>query len=131
MEEGAMRFAGCIGIGLAMLGMTGPAALAQSDSFVRGEKTRHVVHVMIDGLRWQEVFRGMDEGLVTEENKAKDAGPVRRELGGASPEDRRAALMPFLWVTMAKEGQVFGNQDKGSVVKITNPYGVSYPGYSE
>jgi hypothetical protein len=40
-------------------------------------------------------------------------------------------LMPFLWKVMAKEGQIYGNQDKGSVSQVTNGLNFSYPGYSE
>lgn len=86
---------------------------------------------MIDGLRWQEVFRGMDEGLLTEQNHAKDPGPVITEFGAGTAEERRRTLMPFLWGKIAKEGQIYGNQDRGSIARITNPFGVSYPGYSE
>jgi hypothetical protein len=39
--------------------------------------------------------------------------------------------MPFLWKVVAKEGQLFGNQNKGSVAQVTNGLNFSYPGYSE
>jgi len=95
-------------------------------------KTENVIVVMADGLRWQEVFRGADTALMTKENgKIKEAGPVkaaywREELGA-----RRAALMPFLWGVMAKQGVVYGNREAGSEAQISNPMNFSYPGYSE
>ncbi len=44
---------------------------------------------------------------------------------------RRAALMPFLWGTVAKQGQLYGNRSKGSAVRVTNGRNFSYPGYNE
>jgi hypothetical protein len=48
-----------------------------------------------------------------------------------TPEQRRAALLPFLWETIAKDGQVFGSHRTGSVGRVTNGHNFSYPGYSE
>jgi hypothetical protein len=78
-----------------------------------------VVLVTLDGVRWQEVFRGADPGLGS-------AGP-----GGNSAEEKRRALLPFLWGTVARQGQIFGNADRGSRVGLANPFRVSYPGYHE
>ena len=39
--------------------------------------------------------------------------------------------MPFLWGTIAKQGQIYGNRDKGSDAYVTNNMFFSYPGYSE
>ena len=39
--------------------------------------------------------------------------------------------MPFLWNVVAKQGQIFGNQAKGSKAQATNRMHFSYPGYSE
>ena len=78
-----------------------------------------VVLVTLDGVRWQEVFRGADAALGS-------AGP-----GGTSAEEKRRALLPFLWGTVARQGQIFGNADRGSRVALANPFRVSYPGYHE
>jgi hypothetical protein len=94
-------------------------------------KTQNVFHIMIDGLRWQEVFGGAQEGLFTKANKVDRPDVLRKSFGGGEPHERREKLMPFLWGIVAKEGQIFGNQERGSVVRITNRFGVSYPGYSE
>ena len=45
--------------------------------------------------------------------------------------ERREALFPFLWSVVAKQGQIFGNQTKGSVARVTNGMAFSYPGYNE
>ncbi|MEY4939147.1 MAG: hypothetical protein RIQ93_882 [Verrucomicrobiota bacterium] len=39
--------------------------------------------------------------------------------------------MPFFWQVIARQGQLFGNQLKGSVAQVTNGKMFSYPGYNE
>lgn len=94
--------------------------------------TRNVVVVTADGLRWQEVFRGAEESLL---NK-KDGGvarvdELRREFWRDNAEARREALMPFLWTVVARQGQIYGNNDKKSPARVTNGKNFSYPGYNE
>jgi hypothetical protein len=97
-----------------------------------GTATRNVVLVTTDGLRWQEVFRGADASLVNKEDGGvADPAPIRRQFWRETPEARREALMPFLWGTVARRGQVFGNRDKKSTARVTNGRNFSYPGYNE
>jgi hypothetical protein len=92
----------------------------------------HVVLVTLDGVRWQEVFRGADEALIDKDHGGvEDVAALRARFWRPTAEERRAALMPFLWSVVAKEGQLLGNADKGSVVRVTNGLNFSYPGYSE
>jgi len=96
-------------------------------------KTRAVVLIVTDGLRWQEIFSGADPTLMNEKNGGiwdKEAD-LRREFWRATPEERRKALFPFLWTTVAAQGQIFGNQRKGSIARVTNGMAFSYPGYNE
>lgn len=94
--------------------------------------TRNVVFVMTDGLRWQEVFTGADPLLMNKENGAvADIEGLRRKYWRESPEERREALMPFLWSVMAKQGQLYGNRKRESDAFVTNGLNFSYPGYSE
>jgi hypothetical protein len=39
--------------------------------------------------------------------------------------------MPFLWTTIAREGQIYGNADKRSRARVANGKNFSYPGYNE
>ena len=39
--------------------------------------------------------------------------------------------MPFFWTVIARQGQVYGNREKGSDAYVTNGFNFSYPGYSE
>ena len=68
---------------------------------------------------------------MTKDFKVKDEAAFKKTYGGETPEARREALMPFLWSTVAKQGQIYGNRDKGSDAYVTNQFFFSYPGYSE
>ncbi len=94
--------------------------------------TQNVILYMTDGLRWQEVFGGADEALMNEEaGGVKDVPTLKAKFWRDTPQERREALMPFFWSVMAKQGQVYGNQAKGSTAKVTNGMNFSYPGYNE
>ena len=96
-------------------------------------KTRTVVLIVSDGLRWQEIFSGADAGLLND----KEGGSwlpekeLRRRYWRPDATSRRALLFPFLWGTVAKQGQILGNQALGSVAHVTNGKAFSYPGYNE
>jgi len=94
--------------------------------------TRNVVLVTTDGLRWQEVFRGAEPTLLNKENGGvRDVNALRKEFWHDELETRRETLMPFVWKTLAKKGQLIGNLDKGSRARVTNEKNFSYPGYNE
>lgn len=95
-------------------------------------KTRNVIFVMTDGLRWQEVFRGADAALMNKEHgKVSDPEGLKQLYWRYTLPERREALMPFLWRTIARYGQVYGNRDLGSDAYVTNGHNFSYPGYNE
>ncbi len=95
-------------------------------------QTETVICVMVDGVRCQEVFSGADEQCLTKEaGGITDIDGFRKQYWRESPEARRAVLMPFLWGTIARHGQIYGNAAKGSVATVTNGKNFSYPGYAE
>lgn len=96
-------------------------------------KTRTVVLIVSDGLRWQEVFTGAEEDLLNDESGGSwvASDELHRRYWRDSPAERRALLFPFLWGTIAKSGQLYGNQTLGSIVRVTNGKAFSYPGYNE
>jgi hypothetical protein len=96
-------------------------------------KTRNVVLIVSDGLRWQEIFTGADPNLLNDKNGGIWADPsrLRHDFWNDDPSERRRMLFPFLWDVVAKQGQVFGNQQKGSIARVTNGMAFSYPGYNE
>jgi hypothetical protein len=116
----------------ALLQLLAPIALgAQSGS---ARKTRNVFYVMTDGLRWQEVFRGADAALMNKESGGVadgDIGLLRAAFWRETAAERRRALMPFTWTTIAGQGQIFGNRDRGSDAYVSNGLNFSYPGYNE
>ena len=93
-------------------------------------KTTHVIWVMTDGLRWQEVFTGAGQNFLTRENSA-DEELVKKAFWRESASERRKLLMPFLWSIVARDGQIYGNRDLGSEASVLNGLNFSYPGYNE
>ncbi len=115
----------------ALIGATVAAGLA-SIAEAAELKTRNVFLLTTDGLRWQEVFTGAEESLISKENGGvSNTNDLRTAYWRPTPEARREALLPFIWGKIAKEGQLWGNRNKGSVVRVTNGHNFSYPGYSE
>ncbi|HET6897782.1 MAG TPA: AP protein, partial [Vicinamibacteria bacterium] len=121
----AMKVGGLIASGIA-------AAAAASVLLAEpARRTENVVLITTDGLRWQEVFSGADEALLTKDAGVADPEALRAELWRDTPAARREALLPFLWQVLAKQGQLFGNADQGHVARVTNGRNFSYPGYNE
>jgi hypothetical protein len=109
---------------------TAASSLRTSETAAR--KTENVILVTIDGLRWQEVFSGADESLMTKEaGGLTDVDATTQKYWRDTPEKRREALMPFVWSVVAGQGQLFGNQSAGSTARVTNGHNFSYPGYNE
>ncbi|CAN5506336.1 hypothetical protein BH10BAC2_BH10BAC2_36910 [soil metagenome] len=94
-------------------------------------KTENVVIVTLDGMRWQEVFKGVDSALIVNKKFTSDSQQVAKNFWSNAINERRAKLFPFLWNTVAQHGQLYGNRTKGSEVNNANPYKFSYPGYNE
>jgi hypothetical protein len=111
------------------------ALLATANAFAAEKsqpRTENILFVMTDGLRWQEVFGGADETLLSRgRGGVQNLNQVRKDFWRDSVEARRQALLPFTWGTIAKQGQLYGNRWKGSADRVTNGLNFSYPGYSE
>jgi Sulfatase len=103
----------------------------------QSRKTRNVIVIMSDGLRWQEVFGGADSTLLRKAASIgradgnENASREMKSYSGRNSNERRRALMPFLWSIVAQQGQLFGNRKLGSNVEVTNGLNISFPGYSE
>jgi hypothetical protein len=106
--------------------------LAAATASTAEMKTRNVVLISTDGLRWQEVFRGAEKELMNKaDGGVPDAAKLSEQFWAESPGERRAKLMPFLWGTIAREGQIHGNRDLNSLGDVMNGMWFSYPGYNE
>jgi len=93
-----------------------------------GNKIENIIIITTDGFRWQEVFKGMDPVIAS---KQVDSTEIFKKYGAQTEQERRLKLMPFMWNTVASQGQIYGNRELGAKVNVTNPYWFSYPGYSE
>ena len=65
------------------------------------QKAENIIIITTDGLRWQEVFTGMDSAIANNKkfNQGDSAG-IFKNYWSSSPETRRRKLMPFLWSTV-------------------------------
>jgi len=122
----------CAGFGPLTLGAL-LLAIALGTPAYAAPKTQAVVLIVSDGLRWQEVFTGADPALLNEEHGGiwESAASLKARYWNDDPAARRRLLFPFLWDVVAKQGQLFGNQTKGSIAHVTNGLAFSYPGYNE
>ncbi|HLX91097.1 MAG TPA: hypothetical protein VKR32_05410 [Puia sp.] len=99
-------------------------------SEAQGHKTENIIIVTMDGMRWQEVFGGIDSVLMMNKRYTHDSAGAAK-YWDADIKERRKKLFPFFWTTIASEGQLYGNRTIGSLVDNANPYKFSYPGYNE
>lgn len=108
-------------------------AVALPLTALQPQNDRNVILVVTDGVRWQEVFNGADSTILFGDPRrlGDDTAGLRRRFWRGTAEARREALMPFLWGTVARHGQIFGNRNLGSNVLTTNGLKFSYPGYNE
>jgi hypothetical protein len=91
---------------------------------------RNVILITIDGLRWQEFFGGADREYFKRDRNGSGGEPEHR-FWRETPAERRSVLMPFMWATIAKQGQIFGDPSADSISRVTNGLWFTYPGYSE
>ncbi|MGG9961795.1 alkaline phosphatase family protein [Ferruginibacter sp. SUN106] len=94
-------------------------------------KTENIVIVTLDGMRWQEVFSGADSAILKNKKYTKDSSGTSKDFWMDDASERRKKLFPFLWSTVAAQGQLYGNRWAGNNVNNANPYWFSYPGYNE
>lgn len=95
-----------------------------------GQKTENVILVTLDGYRWQELFNGAEQRLISKDF-VSDSAAISRQFWLDTPEKRREKLMPFMWSVIGTEGQIYGNRAYNNFVNVTNRQWFSYPGYSE
>jgi hypothetical protein len=88
-----------------------------------------VILVVIDGVRWQEVFRGADRTIAADKQRTVKTDEIA--LRFVKPSARAVALTPFLHEIPAKGGILIGDRDHGGCMRVANPYWFSYPGYNE
>jgi hypothetical protein len=96
------------------------------------QKAENIIIVTLDGMRWQEVFKGADSIIAVDQTfNQKDSAHIFSAYMPTDGLARRRALFPFLWTVVAKQGQLYGNRTFGNRVDNANPFWFSYPGYNE
>jgi hypothetical protein len=87
--------------------------------------------ITLDGFRWEEIFNGADSSLINDKEATFGSSIIKALYWDANVEERRKKLLPFFWNVIAKQGQLHGNRLYNNKVNVSNPYALSYPGYSE
>lgn len=105
--------------------------LVALQSFSQDTDQKFII-ITTDGLRWHEVFKGMDSLIAINKkfNQGDSVGLFTTYWSDDSNE-RRKKLMPFFWTSLQSMGQLYGNRLLGNKADNANPYWFSYPGYSE
>jgi Metalloenzyme superfamily len=78
-----------------------------------------IVVVTLDGVRWHEVFEGVDERLAAEHGLPPDAVVSAREL------------LPNLYAIIDSHGAALGAPGHGAAISASGPNFLSLPGYAE
>ena len=60
-------------------------------------KTEYVFWISYDGLRWQEVFGGVDKSLIENESFTSGKAEIEGRFWDEDPEISRKKLLPFFW----------------------------------
>lgn len=95
------------------------------------QKPQNLVIITLDGMRWQEVFGGIDTALVNDKRFTSDSAGLMAAFWSGELTNRREKLFPFLWTTVLQQGQLYGNRSYGNFANVKNQYKFSYPGYNE
>lgn len=129
---------GALTLGAATLAAS-PARLATQPAATQAAPARspirHVILITLDGVRTEEIFGGLDAGILRstlDKDDKLEEHPLYKQFWAETPAARREKLMPFFWrVLMREHGSIAGNRALGSTVRLTNRHRFSYPGYAE
>ena len=94
-------------------------------------KTENVILITLDGFRWRELFNGADSDLISDKDFVEDEKALKSLFWDDDPITRRKKLLPFVWSTLAGQGQIYGNRQYNNNVNLHNNHRFSYPGYNE
>ncbi len=95
------------------------------------DSVENLVLVTLDGVRWQEIFGGVDLNLIDDERYTDSPDEMKRAFWHERRTERRMKLFPFLWSTIAENGALIGDREQDSYMEVTNSWWFSYPGYNE
>jgi hypothetical protein len=106
-----------------------PFALQSLSTHAR--EPQNLILVTLDGVRWQEVFAGIDLSLVEDDKYTQYPDALKKKFWHEQRTTRRERLFPFLWSVISKQGALVGDRENESFMRVTNHWWFSYPGYNE
>src|ERR1700759_4699110 len=109
----------------AAIGVAGPKTI------LAAPQTENLLIIGWDGVRWQEIFTGVDSALMNDPSFTRRSGGMRSQFWSDTVAERRRKLFPFFWSVLAKDGQLYGNRTLGNKVDVTNLYNLTCPGFTE
>src|ERR1700709_2698558 len=95
------------------------SCIAQTGKATQPEKTENLLIIGWDGVRWQEIFTGVDSALVNNPSYTRSATAMKKLYWDDDPGIRRKKLFPFFWSTIQEQGQLYGNRLIGSKVDVS------------
>jgi len=119
------------GFGICLLLMTLSVSVSTQKTAGTLNPENKLFIITLDGFRWEEVFGGADSALLRDTEVTKDTAIAKALFWDSDPRERRRKLLPFFWNVLAQQGQLYGNRAYQNKVNVSNPYALSYPGYSE
>ena len=111
-------------LAIALLCFPGQSASAQ-------DSAGNLVLVTLDGVRWQEVFGGVDLDLIEDGCYSREPELLKETYWREQRAERRKQLFPFLWSVVESHGVLIGDRTHESFMEVSNPWWFSYPGYNE
>ncbi len=97
----------------------------------QNRKTENIIIFTLDGMRWEEIFGGVDAALMDNKTFTRDSAGMAKSFWNDDVQERRKKLFPFFWSTIVSNGQLYGNRHAENKIDNANPYWFSYPGYNE
>jgi hypothetical protein len=95
------------------------------------EHEQNVILVSLDGVRWQEVFGGIDAAILEDPRFSHEPAYLKEAYWHEDKAVRRRKLFPFLSSVVANEGTLIGDRNRDSFMEVSNDQWFSYPGYNE
>lgn len=94
-------------------------------------KTENLIIIGLDGVRWQEIFTGVDSSIMNDPAYTREPGSMKKAYWDNDVTVRRRKLLPFFWGALEQNGQLYGNRNLGNKVNVSNPYNLTGPGFTE
>lgn len=124
MNIRASRFHTIALLTVALLWLPTNSSLAQDAS-------DNLILVTLDGVRWQEVFGGVDMELIEDDRFTSEPENLTQTYWHEQRSERSKALVPFLSSIGENRGVLIGDRDQDSFMEVSNDGWFSYPGYNE